>query len=142
MSDPRVVIIGGGPAGLTAAYDLSKAGIEAIVFERDQIVGGLSRTVEYKGYHFVDIYTRRGYFYISWRPDWDHRQKISSPDDFADEIKDQLCIRFAEMVGLPPGLDEPTAEEEEWQDGQSEIRGASKQFEIKTLSRWPTSAAT
>ena len=48
----RVVIAGGGPAGLTAAYELYKQGIQSIVLEKDNIVGGLARTVDYKGYHF------------------------------------------------------------------------------------------
>jgi len=48
----KVVIIGGGPAGLTASYQLSKAGVESIVLEKDQTVGGISRTVNYKNYHF------------------------------------------------------------------------------------------
>jgi protoporphyrinogen oxidase len=48
----KVVIIGAGPAGLTAAYELCKAGIESVVLEKDNIVGGLARTVNYNGYHF------------------------------------------------------------------------------------------
>jgi len=52
-ADPRsVVIIGGGPAGLTAAYELSKHAVPAVVLEADNIVGGISRTVNYKGYLF------------------------------------------------------------------------------------------
>jgi protoporphyrinogen oxidase len=47
-----VVIIGGGPAGLTAAYELSKHDVPAVVLEADNIVGGISRTVNYKGYLF------------------------------------------------------------------------------------------
>jgi protoporphyrinogen oxidase len=46
------IVIGAGPAGLTAAYELSKAGITSVVLEKDNVVGGLSRTVNYKGYHF------------------------------------------------------------------------------------------
>jgi len=48
----KVIIIGAGPAGLTAAYELCKAGVASVVLEKDNVVGGLSRTVNYKGYHF------------------------------------------------------------------------------------------
>ena len=51
-SKKKVVIIGGGPAGLTAAYQLAKAHTESIVLEKDYTVGGISRTVNYKNYHF------------------------------------------------------------------------------------------
>jgi protoporphyrinogen oxidase len=50
--DKKVIIIGGGPAGLTAAYELCKTEVESIVLEKDKVVGGLSRTVNYKGYLF------------------------------------------------------------------------------------------
>src|SRR5271157_4642527 len=49
----KAVIIGAGPAGLTAAYELSKHGATAVVLESDpQYVGGISRTVSYHGYRF------------------------------------------------------------------------------------------
>ena len=50
--EKNVIIIGGGPAGLTAAYELSKVGVKSLVFEKDQIVGGISRTASYKAFHF------------------------------------------------------------------------------------------
>ncbi len=47
------VIAGGGPAGLTAAYELSKHGKSCVVLESDpRMVGGISRTDHYKGYRF------------------------------------------------------------------------------------------
>jgi protoporphyrinogen oxidase len=49
----RVVIIGAGPAGLTAGYLLSKEEVDVVVLEADPVyVGGISRTVTYKGFHF------------------------------------------------------------------------------------------
>jgi protoporphyrinogen oxidase len=51
----RVVIIGAGPAGLTAAYELSRRnGYDILVLESDGQVGGISRTVDYKG-NLIDI---------------------------------------------------------------------------------------
>jgi protoporphyrinogen oxidase len=48
-----VAIIGAGPAGLTAAYLLSKNKVEVTVLEADPVyVGGISRTATYKGFHF------------------------------------------------------------------------------------------
>jgi protoporphyrinogen oxidase len=52
MNDKPVVIIGAGPAGLTAAYELVKLGIQPIVIEKADKVGGIARTESYKGYYF------------------------------------------------------------------------------------------
>jgi protoporphyrinogen oxidase len=48
----RVVIVGAGPAGLTAAYVLAKQSFAVTVLEADAVVGGISRTARYKGYRF------------------------------------------------------------------------------------------
>jgi protoporphyrinogen oxidase len=49
----EVFVIGAGPAGLTAAYCLTKEARSVIIMERDPVyVGGISRTVEYKDYLF------------------------------------------------------------------------------------------
>ncbi|HEX2100835.1 MAG TPA: FAD-dependent oxidoreductase, partial [Candidatus Synoicihabitans sp.] len=58
--DKRVVIIGAGPAGLTAAYELGKTGVAALVLEQGEQVGGLAKTIEYKGFRF-DIGGHRFY---------------------------------------------------------------------------------
>ncbi|MGI8935401.1 MAG: NAD(P)/FAD-dependent oxidoreductase [Phormidesmis sp.] len=46
------VVIGAGPAGLTAAYELAKHGEKSVVLEQADKVGGISRTEVYKGYRF------------------------------------------------------------------------------------------
>lgn len=48
----RVVIAGGGPAGLTAGYLLARDGFDVTVLESDSVLGGISRTVRYKDYRF------------------------------------------------------------------------------------------
>lgn len=49
----KAAIVGAGPAGLTAAYELSKHGASVVVLESDpDYVGGISRTVNYKDFRF------------------------------------------------------------------------------------------
>ena len=52
MDKKSAVIIGAGPAGLTAGYEFIKQGIGPLVLERSGTVGGISRTESYKGFHF------------------------------------------------------------------------------------------
>src|SRR5215472_6285380 len=51
-AERRVVVIGGGPAGLTAGYELAKFDLRPVVLEKEGLVGGLARTESYKGFHF------------------------------------------------------------------------------------------
>ncbi len=52
---PKAIIIGAGPAGLTAAYELlMRTGIRPVVLEKSGYMGGISRTVNYKG-NRIDI---------------------------------------------------------------------------------------
>lgn len=51
----KAIIIGAGPAGLTAAYELlQRTGITPIVLEKSTDIGGISKTVNYKG-NRIDI---------------------------------------------------------------------------------------
>jgi protoporphyrinogen oxidase len=53
MPQQRIVIVGAGPAGLSAGYELSRNGREVVVLEQDlHHVGGLARTIEYRGFRF------------------------------------------------------------------------------------------
>ena len=51
----KAIIIGAGPAGLTVAYELlDKTGIKPIIYEKSQEIGGISKTITYKG-NKIDI---------------------------------------------------------------------------------------
>ena len=76
-----VFVIGAGPAGLTAAYCLTKENPSVIVIEKDPVyVGGISRTVEYNGFMF-DIGGHR--FFSKAKEVVDLWQEIL-PDDFIE----------------------------------------------------------
>src|SRR5215203_1872702 len=77
----ETLVIGAGPAGLTAGYMLAKAGRDVLILESDRTyVGGISRTVSYKGYLF-DIGGQR--FFSKSREVVDLWNEIL-PDDFIE----------------------------------------------------------
>ena len=67
----RALVIGAGPAGLTAAYELLKKGedFEVIVFEESEHMGGISKTVEYKG-NRMDMGGHRFFSKVSEVNEW------------------------------------------------------------------------
>jgi protoporphyrinogen oxidase len=74
-------VVGAGPAGLTTAYTLAKAGRDVLVIEEDPVyVGGISRTVNYKGFLF-DI---GGHRFFSKSKEVVALWNEILPDDFID----------------------------------------------------------
>lgn len=70
MDKKRVIIIGAGPAGLTAALELLRSGSAIpVVLEGSDEIGGISRTVNYKGYR-MDIGGHRFFSKSDWVMDW------------------------------------------------------------------------
>lgn len=70
MSKPLVVIIGAGPAGLTAALELIRDGsVNVLVLESSAEVGGISRTINYKG-NRMDIGGHRFFSKSDWVMNW------------------------------------------------------------------------
>lgn len=66
----KAIIIGAGPAGLTAALELlEKTDIQPVIVEADDMVGGLSRTVNYKG-NRIDIGGHRFFSKSDWVMNW------------------------------------------------------------------------
>src|SRR3712207_4268427 len=52
VSSRPVAVLGGGPAGLTAGLILARRGVPVIIFEADEQVGGIAKTVVRDGYRF------------------------------------------------------------------------------------------
>ncbi len=77
--DGDIVIIGAGPAGLTAAYELAKAGRTSTILEATDVVGGISQTAEREGWKF-DIGGHR--FFTKVKPVDDLWHEILSDDEF------------------------------------------------------------
>ena len=80
MAKP-IVIMGAGPAGLTAAWELIRSGQEVVVWEADpSYVGGISRTVQAEGFRF-DI---GGHRFFSKSQEVNEVWRQIMPDDFID----------------------------------------------------------
>lgn len=52
MVKNKVIILGAGPAGLSAGLELAKKGYNPVIIDKDSQVGGMSKTLEYKGHRF------------------------------------------------------------------------------------------
>ncbi|MGB0996265.1 MAG: FAD-dependent oxidoreductase, partial [Acidimicrobiales bacterium] len=75
----NTVVIGAGPAGLTAAYELGKRDHKAVVLEADDVVGGISRTARVGDWRF-DIGGHR--FFTKVTPVRDLWHEILPDEDF------------------------------------------------------------
>lgn len=70
MTKPLVLIVGAGPAGLTAALELVRDGrMDVLILEASSEVGGISRTVNYKG-NRMDIGGHRFFSKSNWVMNW------------------------------------------------------------------------
>ena len=67
----KILIIGAGPAGLTAAYELltKSSEYEVVVFEESSVMGGISRTVNYKD-NRMDMGRHRFFSKVSEVNEW------------------------------------------------------------------------
>lgn len=70
QSGKKVVVIGAGPAGLSASYELARNGITPIVLEKDNVIGGIARTEVFHGFRFDmgghRFFTKSNYINSIW----------------------------------------------------------------------------
>lgn len=70
MTEKKAIIIGAGPAGLTAGYELiDRTEVKPIIFEKSEYIGGLARTMDYKG-NKIDIGPHRFFSKSDRVMDW------------------------------------------------------------------------
>jgi protoporphyrinogen oxidase len=94
MTKSRVVIIGAGPAGLTAAYELATAGItDIVVLEATRDIGGLAKTVNYKG-NRIDIGGHRFFSKSDWVMDWWLHMLPLAREDMLDSKGRALLLAY------------------------------------------------
>ena len=79
MTEPAIVVIGAGPAGLTAAYEIARRGGTSTILEADSVVGGISLTVVRDGWRF-DIGGHRFFTKVPRVEAFWH--EILEPDEF------------------------------------------------------------
>ena len=108
MPQRKAVIIGAGPAGLTAALEfLRRSDIVPIVLEASQEIGGISRTVQYKG-NRMDIGGHRFFSKNDWVMNW-WAQLMPARIDGANDVK----IRYQNKErDLPTQPENDTATDE------------------------------
>lgn len=105
MDTRRAVIIGAGPAGLTAAYELlDRTDVLPLVIEASGVVGGISRTVNYKG-NRIDLGGHRFFSksdrVMEW---WLRRMPLQElPPDAAPAAWRRLCSLETTTAGPDPG---------------------------------------
>jgi len=104
----KAIIIGAGPAGLTAAFELlSKSDIEPVIIEKSNDIGGISKTINYKG-NRIDLGGHRFFsksdLVMKWWQEILPLQGADSKDEILREIR---YHRKRSSVKLSPGGPDP-----------------------------------
>lgn len=111
QSNKVALIIGAGPAGLTAAYELVTKGIKPIVFEASSAIGGISQTINYKG-NRIDIGGHRFFSKSDVVMDW---WANFLPTEKIEGSQSQLQLKYRGQqktyLNLESGVDPETTDQ-------------------------------
>src|SRR5688572_6915587 len=112
MTKSRVAIIGAGPAGLTAAYELTNAGVtDVVILEATRDIGGLAKTINYKGNH-IDIGGHRFFSKSDWVMDWWLHMLPLAREETLDEKGRELLLAYqGKRRSLQPARTAPDSDE-------------------------------
>jgi protoporphyrinogen oxidase len=97
MERHDVVVLGGGPAGLAAAWEVALAGRRALVVEREPVLGGLCATVERDGFRF-DL---GGHRIISKRADLVDRLRALMGDELLERERRSVIVLGGRRYAYP-----------------------------------------
>lgn len=92
-----LVVLGGGPAGLSAAWEVALAGRSVLVVEREAVLGGLCATVEREGYRF-DL---GGHRIISKRHELVARIRALMGDELLERERRSVIVLGGERYDYP-----------------------------------------
>lgn len=101
----RIVVLGGGACGMTAAYTLARAGAEVTVLEREPRIGGLCGTHERDGFRF-DL---GGHRFISRSPAMHELVRELVGDSLLTRTRGSVVLHGGERYRYPLELDEVLA---------------------------------
>jgi protoporphyrinogen oxidase len=133
------IVLGGGLAGLAAAYTLTEAGIKTVIFESEADVGGLSKTIAHNGYLF-DI---GGHRFITKDPEIEKFiNSILAENSITVDRKSKILMwgKYFDYPLKPTnaifGLSLPTTVQVVWDYVQEKITSLFKTKEIISLEDW------
>lgn len=130
----RVIVIGAGPAGLSAAYELvTRSDYEVIVIEESDALGGISKTVNYKG-NRMDMGGHRFFSKIPEVNDWWEKFLPHQSAPSYDDILLGRCRTFSKNGADPEKEDKVMLK----RDRVSRIFFEQRFFDYPVSLKWET----
>ena len=139
MEGKKVIVLGGGLPGLSAAHWLTRQGVETEVLERASEAGGLARTIERNGFR----YDFGGYRFFSRSPEIQHLlEELLGPD--LQQVKASSKIFYRERLYEYPlsprdiyaGLGRQQAGLALWSFAGTRVAGALRRAPFQNLEDW------